>query len=113
MTTKEERTEWGKVWYIDDEDGKFRFAVYVYDDDPTSMMLANVKVEPQYRGEGFGNIILSMAEDIAKSMDCNKIFLKCRRDNSFAKLWYERHGYKEFIPDVEDSLCVWMKKEIQ
>jgi hypothetical protein len=46
VTTK--NTDWGIVYYYNDKD--YRFALYMYNDDPDSLYLSNVKVNQNMRG---------------------------------------------------------------
>ena len=78
---KEEQKKRGKVYYIDDNKS-FRFSLHYYNDDLSTVYLFSVFVEPEYRHKGIGNIIIKMAEDIAKQMDFKIICLKCKV-NSF------------------------------
>ena len=111
MTTKEEITDFGKRWYIEDDDKTFHFALYIYDDDPDALYLSNVYVSEENRRKGFGNLILKIADDIAKNMNVSVIMLKARR-NSFVHDWYERNGFVDFQIDSEDDGFIWMKKEL-
>jgi len=111
INTKEEKTDFGTVWYYDAEDGSFRFAVYQYDDDPDTVYLANVFVKDESRGQGKGNAILKNAELIAKDRNASTICLKVKND-SFVHKWYERNGYFYLEEDDEDPTFIWMKKEI-
>lgn len=110
--TREEKTDWGTVWYIADKDGSFRFAVYMYDDDPSAIYLSSVFVQEQYRKSGLGNVILSMAEDVGKNLGAEVIILNVLK-NSFMHDWYSRHGYSDFVVNDEDLNYIWMKKSLR
>ena len=107
MATKIKNTSWGKICFI--EEKAYRFAVYIYNDDPTTLYLSNVYVSEEDRGKGFGNQILQMAENIAKKMNCNEMFL-LTKINSFAHKWYKRHGYTDFEKTKNGNM--WMKKTV-
>ena len=111
FSIKEESTDFGKRWYIDSNDKIWRFALYVYNDDPFTYYLSNVFVSEDYRKRGIGNIILNMANDIAKSHNANTLMLKVIA-NSFMHDWYQRHGFEDFVCDDEDLNYMWMRKEI-
>ena len=49
MTTVK-NTSWGKICFIEEE--IYRFAVYTYNDDPSSIYLSNVYVSENERGKG-------------------------------------------------------------
>jgi len=48
MKISAENTDWGIVYYYNDKD--YRFALYMYNDDPDSLYLSNVKVNQNMRG---------------------------------------------------------------
>lgn len=109
MRTREEKTDFGKVWYMDDEDGKFRFAMYQYDDDPDVIYCSNVFVSPEHRGKGLGNNILSYVDYFAKNKNAKSVILRCLK-SSFVHEWYTRHGYRYHSDDEEDDRYVWLIK---
>jgi GNAT superfamily N-acetyltransferase len=109
VKTRQEKTDFGTVWFVNDTENTFRFALYQYDDDLDSIYLSNVFVSKKYRGKGIGNSILSSAEKIAKIKNANKIFLKVKK-GSFANYWYERHGYSYF--SNHRNGYIWMIKNI-
>ena len=111
INTKEEKTDFGTVWYYDAEDGSFRFAVYQYDDDPDSLYFSNLFVKEENRGNGIGNVILKHIDDIAKEKDAARIILRVKKE-SFVQKWYERNGYTYIEDDQEEPGFVWMKKQI-
>lgn len=106
MTTVK-NTSWGKICFIEEE--TYRFAVYTYNDDPSSIYLSNVYVSENERGKGLGNQILQMAEKIAREMGRDEIYLKVKT-GSFAHKWYSRHGYTDFEPTKYGNM--WMKKTV-
>lgn len=59
----------------------YRFALYVYDDDPETVYLANVFVHKRSRGHGIGNNILATAEQEALKMNADTLCLKCLKDS--------------------------------
>lgn len=111
MNCTEENTDWGKVWYFNNTENTFRFAMYQYVDDPEIIYLSNVFVKPEYRGIGLGDGILNAADRIAKDKGTNIIFLKVKKGSS-AHNWYKRHGYVDDEPDEENKTMIWMKKEV-
>jgi len=108
MDIREEKTEWGVCYYYNGE--HYEFALYYYDDDPKTAYLANVETDPEYRGNGLGNLILRRAELYAKRHKANVIYLKCLR-SSWVCDWYKRHGYKYHSID-KDKKYTWLKKPI-
>ena len=93
---REEVTDFGKVYYINTN--TFRFALHYYNDDLSAVYLTSVFVNEKYRGRGLGNLILSMAEDIAKQHKFETISLKCKIGGTVHD-WYKRHGYTDLVID--------------
>lgn len=112
INTKEEKTNFGKVWYINAVDNSFRFALYKYDDDSNCLYLSNVFVEESSRRQGLGNYILNLTNDFAKKMNVKEIFLKVKKGTFMCK-WYEKNGYEYFSDDETDSNYIWMVKEVK
>ena len=83
----------------------------MYDDDPKTIYLSNVRVEPDARQQGLGRSILFMAEREAKKRKADTICLKVLKEG-WVRDWYARHGYSEFSED-EDPKFIWMKHEIK
>lgn len=111
VNTREEKTDFGTVWYYDAEDGSFRFAVYQYDDDSDTLYFSNLFVSEDKRGQGTGNVILKQIDDIAKEKGVSTICLRVKKD-SFVRSWYERNGYTYIEDDQEEPEFVWMNKQI-
>lgn len=112
VVTKHEKTDFGDVWYITSKpEGIFRFAIYGYDDDRETVYLSNVFVGKEYRKNGFGNIILNAADEVAKKLKANIICLKVKQD-SFFHDWYGRYGYVDLSVDGEEPQFIWMSKSV-
>lgn len=88
----------------------YRFALYVYDDDPETVYLANVFVHKRSRGHGIGNNILATAEQEALKMNADILCLKCLKD-SWVHDWYKEHGFEDLCLD-NNSKFMWMRKNI-
>ena len=100
--------DWGIIYNYKGLD--FEFCLYIYNDDPNTIYLANVKVKRALRQQGIGNRILIAAENEAKSFNCKYIQLRVFKD-SWVRDWYHRHGYN--VIHIEDgSNYIWMEKEI-
>lgn len=112
INTREEKTDFGKIWYINAIDNSFRFALYKYDDDSNSLYLSNVFVEESNRRQGLGNHILSLVNDFAKKINVKEIFLKVKK-GTFMCQWYKKNGYEYFSNDETDSNYIWMVKEVK
>jgi predicted GNAT family acetyltransferase len=111
--TLHKQTDFGDVWYVNSTDGSFRFAIYRYDDDSDTIYLSNVFVSEENRGQGYGNTILNIVDDIAKGMGATTICLTVKK-GSFAHQWYERHGYEDFCDNEDEGYVghIWMKKQL-
>lgn len=109
MTIDKEKTDWGMVWNINGENKSFRFSVYVYDDDNSTLYLSNVFVSKEHRGKGLGNKILETADKIAEKFGCKQICLKAKIGSN-AYSWYKRHGYNDLEKDNEDNDYMWLIK---
>lgn len=113
IATTYRTTKWGEVWHVKDtEEHAFRFAIYRYFDDDSTIYLSNVFVNEKFRQQGLGNKILEMADESAKRLGAFAIILKVL-DNSFAKSWYERHGYTEHSRFKNQKGYVWMIKVVK
>jgi len=111
MQVKKEKTDFGSRWEIGEE-GQFRFVVYRYDDKDDALYLSNVYVEEECRGRGYGNRILTIAENIARRWHASSIRLWAEKDG-FAYNWYLRHGYEDMGKPYEGKPNnVWMEKEV-
>ena len=104
---KEETTIFGKVWYMNNSN--FKFAIYIYDDDPKTIYLSNVFVNENSRKQGYGNKILDFVDGMAEGFVANTIILKANKQD-FVHNWYKRHGYVDYEEDFDDY--IWMKKTI-
>ena len=113
IETREERTDFGKVWYIEDIDKSFRFAIYRYDDDLDTIYLSNVFVNEQFRKRGLGNIILQMTNDIAKKLLANTICLKVKEGTFVHFVGKGDSNTIEFYcKDNEEIGFMWMRKDV-
>lgn len=57
------------------------------------MFLSNLCVSKDHRGNGYSKLLLDEAEKIAKSMDCEYIFLTCGNEKVCAHNIYIKSGY--------------------
>lgn len=109
MNITKEKTDWGVVYKYRDK--RFKFALYSYDDDDTTIYLSNVYVSQSDRGKGLGNNILETVEKEAKSKGFKNICLKVL-DASWVHKWYSEHGYRDICRDEESEDYIWMIKQI-
>ena len=106
---RHKKTDFGDVWYVNAADGTYRFAVYKYDDDDETIYLSNVFVREDSRRQGYGNEILTSAEDYAKRLNASVICLKVLSGSDVHR-WYKRHGYEDLEKDEEERGYMWMRK---
>ncbi len=59
------------------------------------IMLWNLRVHPEYRGQGIGSQIMKFIEDFGKEKGVDFIFLGCDADNQSARKFYKKLGYGE------------------
>lgn len=111
MNIKEEITDFGKVWYVSNEDNTVRFALYRYNDDLNAIYLSNVFVDPVYRNKGIGNAIVEMAIEMSISLDAKVLLLKVLK-KEWMHTWYSQIGFEDFQTDSEDMDYIWMRKEL-
>lgn len=69
----------------------YRFALYVYSDEPEIIYLSNVFVDKDSRGKGLGNDILRKAEVEARKMGGAYLRLKCL-STVWVHEWYYKHS---------------------
>ena len=59
------------------------------------IMLWNLRVAPEYRGQHVGKKIMEYIEDFGRSKGVDFIFLGCNAENQSARKFYYKIGYKE------------------
>ncbi|MBT9259214.1 MAG: ribosomal protein S18-alanine N-acetyltransferase [Clostridiales bacterium] len=76
--------------------------------------ITNIAVHPDYRGRGFGHLILSEMEKRAVEQGCTRMTLEVRPSNHVARRLYQRHGFvargirKGYYSDTqEDAIIMW------
>lgn len=88
----------------------YRFALYVYSDEPEIIYLSNVFVDKDSRGKGLGNDILRKAEVEARKMGGAYLRLKCL-STAWVHEWYEKHSYSDLCAD-KNVRYFWMEKKL-
>ena len=94
-----------------DENGSC-YTLEWYTDRTEDLILTNVWVKPEYRGKGFGNEILRLAEEAAKLGCFKQLFVKVGYA-TWQSVWYKRHGFEFFETDKYDINYVWLVKQIK
>ncbi|MDI3269892.1 MAG: ribosomal protein S18-alanine N-acetyltransferase [Bacillota bacterium] len=76
--------------------------------------ITNIAVHPDYRGKGFGHLILAEMERRARERGCTRMTLEVRPSNHVARQLYQRHGFvarglrKGYYSDTqEDAIIMW------
>lgn len=74
--------------------------------------VTNVAVKREYRGKGFGDLLINDMKEKALSLDIENIFLEVRIGNERAIKLYEKHGFfainvrKKYYEGIEDALIM-------
>lgn len=74
--------------------------------------LQNIAIAPKMRGKGLATLLLSAAEENAKTLGAEKCFLEVRVGNTPAVKLYEKFGYerigvrKGYYEDGEDAILM-------
>lgn len=117
-------SEQGFIYEFDEIDNTaIHFVLYTDDDIPVAtcrifsgnesdtFILGRLAVLRNYRGNGYGKMIVTQAEKYLKKIGGNCLMLhsQCR-----IKSFYEKMGYVEFgdIEYEEDCPHIWMKKTL-
>ena len=93
-----------------DENGSC-YTLEWYTDRTEDLILTNVWVKPEYRGNGFGNEILKCAEKSARLGCFKRLFVKVA-GLTWQNEWYGRHGFEFIETDKYDKNYIWRVKQI-
>ena len=102
----EESFESGCVFVVAEEDNQVIGYAGIYQ----SGDITNIAVLPEYRGRGFGILLVEEVLRHAKSNGIQSVFLEVRRSNAIAIKLYEKCGFKQisqrkrYYEDGEDAL---------
>ena len=76
--------------------------------------ITNIAVHSDYRGRGFGNLLLEGLIRLAKKLNCGSMTLEVRESNIVAQNLYKKYGFVEagvrsnYYADVgEDAIIMW------
>lgn len=67
----------------------------IVEEQRSILMLWNLRVHPDYRDRGIGSSIMKFIEEYGKSINALLIFLSCDYDNTKAKNFYHKLGYRD------------------
>lgn len=86
--------------------------IYVYDDNSNRAYFSNIFVSNEYRGYGFGNLILETLEKVATQFGYKSFLLQVQKKTDTHQ-WYKRKGYMDYYPNMQDNSYIWMKKTLK
>jgi [ribosomal protein S18]-alanine N-acetyltransferase len=69
-----------------------------------SLRIFSLATHPELRGRGWGNYLLSTAQERATALGCRQIRLEVDASQTMLVEWYERNGFKrvKFLDDYYD-----------
>ena len=102
IITHENLWWWGKSITMITDDGKAMVEVLIEDERPDAGYIQSLMVHESVRQRGIANAMLTLAEEKAKKIGCEQVYL-CARKGTFLIPWYERRGYKIYDENVEES----------
>ena len=76
----------------------------------------NIAVKKEYRGKGFGKMLMNALIEDAKSQNVKAMTLEVRVTNESAIALYKKLGFKEagirkkYYSDNEDALIMWLEE---
>ena len=88
---------------------KASIAVYAYEDDSSTMYLANLQVHQRLRHQGLGREMLTQGEKFAAENGATSVDLLAL-EKAWMHKWYARCGYVDLKKD--NSGYVWMTKKL-
>lgn len=83
-----------QVWLA--EEGWTLLGVLVAESDREGLLIHNVAVDPDFQSRGVGRRLLRLAEDLAGEAGHGRIRIYVNEAMVESKVFYERHGYREF-----------------
>lgn len=95
-----------------EKDGRAMVHFYKYHDDPSTLFLSDLSVDPEHRKQGIGNLILNIAEDVARQTGADSISLWVEKD-SWMSEWYQRKGYQFWSEKDGQENNVWLIKNLE
>ena len=91
-------------------DGVAEASVYWYIDDSSTVYLANLLVNPNYRNKGIGKKLQEIREQIGKDLNAKTSCLWVKKE-SWMFEWYQRRGYSELKTHAQKGF-IWMTKPL-
>ncbi len=93
---------WGKSSTLILDNGKGMIEVSVENDLPDAACIQSLMVHESVRQQGIADALLTLAEETAKQLGCEQVYL-CARKGTFLIPWYERRGYNVYDDNPEYS----------
>lgn len=91
-------------------DGVAEASVYWYIDDYSTVYLANLLINLNYRNKGIGKQLQEIREQIGKDLNAKTSCLWVKKESWMFK-WYQRRGYSELKTHARKGF-VWMSKPL-
>jgi ribosomal protein S18 acetylase RimI-like enzyme len=76
--------------------------------------ISDFYVEPNFRGQGIGRMLLEAIQHEARAMECCKLTLEVQQNNTLARSIYDRFGFKQavYAADSESGGSLYMVKPV-
>ena len=96
--TKQNCTTYKFIYVENDIDMGWAYLHVIYNDagDETYGLLADVKVNEEYRGKGIGTKLVLQIIEEAKKQKCQWLFGTSRYSRPQVHKWYEKLGFKDY-----------------
>lgn len=92
----------GQAYVLDDGNGVQAYMVLVPQDDD-AMLLDNIAVRPQCQNSGYGRVLMSWAEYVARDQGKKWIILYTNEAMRENLDWYPRLGYVDYEHKIENG----------
>ena len=78
------------------------YLAIVADDDGAALKISKIYVRRAERGLGVGKAMLVFVEDLCRQRGIGRVWLTVNRHNAGSIAWYERMGFRNTGPVVQD-----------
>jgi GNAT superfamily N-acetyltransferase len=93
----------GYEYYLIEQGGEpAGYLALVPEREPGALFLSKVYVHSDWRGQGLGAAALDFAEERARELGLERIYLTCNKHNTGSLAFYRAHGYENAGPVVTD-----------
>lgn len=93
----------GQEYFLAREPGRdIGYLAIQPDMDGADMKISKIYVRKPARGLGVGKAMLAFAEDLCRQRGIVRLWLTVNRDNAGSIAWYERMGFRNTGPVVQD-----------